>query len=114
MASFDIVIGDMVANFKLDLSQSREAVTIEELGFKAASKQFGMGVVVAVATLANVLLSAVAGKQLLEAGGRVLTALVGEHDEPGRRPTYHQGPTQRFADQVFGHGVVHVPAHYFA
>ena len=36
------------------------------------------------------------------------------NDQSARGPSHGQGATQRFADQVFGHGVAHVPAHHFA
>ena len=73
-----------------------------------------MGVAVAVAPPAHVLLRAVFGGRGFESRGRVLAALVGVHDETSRRAAHDQGATKRFADQVFGHRVAHVPAHNLA
>ena len=108
MSAFGVVIGDVVADFELGFGQARKAAAIEQFGFEAAPKGSSVGVVVAVAPPAHTLLGAVLGDQGFEAGGRVLAALVGMHDEPG------QGAAQRLAHQVFGHRVAHVPAHDFA
>ena len=114
VASFGIVVGHMAADFELGLGQSGEAVAVEQFGCEAASKGFGVGVVVAVATPAHALQRAVLCDQIFEAGGRVLAALVGMHDKPGRWPAHGQGVAQGLIDQVLGHRVAHFPAEHFA
>ena len=43
----------------------------------------------------------------------VQCALVGVHDEASRGAAHGQGPAPGLADQVFGQGLAHVPAHDF-
>ena len=88
MPPLSVIMGDMVADFELGLDQSRGAAAVEQFGFEAASKRFGGGVVVAVAASAHALQRAVFCDQVFEAGGRVLAALVGVDDEPGRGPAH--------------------------
>jgi hypothetical protein len=114
MPPLGVVVGDVVADFELGFGQAEEAAVVEQFGFEAAPKRFGVGVVVAVAAPAHALLRAVFGNQGFESGSRVLAALIGVHNEPGWRAAHDQGPAQRFADQVFGHRVAHVPADDFA
>lgn len=99
---------------KSRVCQAREAAAVKQFGFKAVSKRLGVGIIIAVAASTHALLRTVASEQGLEAGGRVLTALVGVHNESGRGPAHDQGTAQRFADQVFAHRVAHVPAHDLA
>ena len=86
MASFGVVVGNVVADFKLGFGQVGEVTAVEQLGFEAAPKRFGVGVIVAVAQPAIALQRPTAGKQLLKADGRVLAALVGVDNKPGRGP----------------------------
>ena len=83
MTPFGVVIGDVVADFEPDFGQAGEVAAVEQFGFEAAPKRSGVGVVVAVAASAHALHRAVFCDQVLEAGGRVLAALVGVDDEPG-------------------------------
>jgi len=57
---------------------------VQQFSFEAAPKRFSVGVIVTVAALAHALYGPVPGQQVLASGGRVLAALVGVHDEPGR------------------------------
>ena len=43
MTSFDVVVGHVVADFKLGFCQSWKADAIEQFGFEAAPKGFRMG-----------------------------------------------------------------------
>jgi hypothetical protein len=43
MTSFGVVTGDVVADFELGFRWTREAATVKQPGFEAASKRFGMG-----------------------------------------------------------------------
>ena len=56
-ASFGVVVGDVVADFNLGFGQAGEVTAVEQLGFEAAPKRFGVGIVVAVATPALALLA---------------------------------------------------------
>jgi hypothetical protein len=47
--SFRVVTGDVVADFLLGFGQASEAAAVEQFGFEAAPKRFGVGVVIAVA-----------------------------------------------------------------
>lgn len=82
MPPFSIIIGDVVADSKLRFCQARETAPIEQLGLEAASKRFGMGIIVAVTPPAHALHGRVPDQQILESRGRVLAALVGVHDSP--------------------------------
>nr|GFD59484.1 hypothetical protein [Tanacetum cinerariifolium] len=62
MASFGIVIGDVVADFKLGFGQAGKGAAVEQFGFEAAPKRFGMRIVVAVAAPAHVLQGPVTGQ----------------------------------------------------
>jgi len=75
MVPLVVVIGDSQAGF----GQAGKAAAVEQFGFEAAPKGFGVGIVVAVAAPTHTLLSPVAGQQIPESGGRVLAALVGMH-----------------------------------
>ena len=114
MSPFGTVIGDVVADFEPGFGQPGEAATVEQFGLKAAPKRFGVRVVVAVAAPAHALLRAVLGDQGFKSGGRVLAARVGVHNESSGWAAHGQGPAQGLADQVFGRGTAHVPAHDFA
>jgi hypothetical protein len=59
VAALGVVVGDVVADFKLGFSQTGEATAVEQFGLEAALKRFGVGVVVAAAALAHALLRAV-------------------------------------------------------
>jgi len=48
VASFGVVVGDVVADFKPGFGQAGEAAAVEQFGFEATPKRFSMGVVVAV------------------------------------------------------------------
>ena len=50
-----VVVGDVVADFKLGFGQAGEVTAVERLGFEAAPKRFGVGVIVAVAAPAHAL-----------------------------------------------------------
>ena len=82
MAPLGVVIGDVVANFELGFGQPGEGAAIEQFGFEAAPKRFGVGV--AVAAPAHALHGPVFDDHVFEARGRVLAALVGMHEQPGR------------------------------
>ena len=90
MPPLGVVVGDVVADFELGFGQSGETAAVEQFGFEAAPKRFGVRVVITVAAPAHALPRAVFGNQVFEAAGRVLTALVGVDDEPGRGPAHHQ------------------------
>ena len=71
MTSFAIiVIGYVVTDFELGFGLSGEAPAIEWFGLEAASKRFGVGVVIAVAAPAHALQCAMFGDQDFEAGRR--------------------------------------------
>ena len=84
--AFGIVMGDVVADLEPSFGQAEKAAAIEQFGLEAAPKRFGVGVIVAVAQPAIALQRPTAGKQLLKADGRVLAALVGVDNKPGRGP----------------------------
>ena len=90
MPPLGVVVDEVMADFKLGFGYARDATAVEQLGFEAAPRQFGMGmgVVVAVAAPADTLRCAVFGNWGFELGSCVLTALVGAHDEPGRRAAH--------------------------
>lgn len=68
MSQLRVVVGDMVADFELDLDQSREAAAVEQLGLEAAPNGFSMSIVVAVAASARTLQRSVFGDQFFEPG----------------------------------------------
>nr|WP_231402867.1 hypothetical protein [Hymenobacter guriensis] len=49
MPPLGVVVGDVVADSELGLGQAGEVAAVEQFGFEAAPKRFGVGVVVAVA-----------------------------------------------------------------
>ena len=110
MAPFSVVIGNVITDFEPRFGQAGETAAVEQFGLEAAPKGFGVRVVITVAAPAHALQRAMFGNQPFESRGRVLAALVGAHNEPSGRPAQGQSPAQRFADQVFGHRVTHVPA----
>ena len=54
MPPFGVVVGDVVADFELGFGQAGETAAVEQLGFEAAPKRFGVRVIVAVAAPAHV------------------------------------------------------------
>ena len=77
VAALGIVGSHVVADFERSFGQPREAAAIGPFAVEAAPKLFGVGrtrqgVIVAVAPPAHARLRPVAGKQLLEAGGRAV------------------------------------------
>ena len=84
MAPLSVAIGDVVIDFEPRFSQAGKAAAIEQIGFEAATKRFGAGIIVAVTAPTHTLQGSVAGQQGLAVGGRILTALVGMNHEPGR------------------------------
>ena len=93
-------IGDVVADFEPAFFQARKVAAIKQFGFEAAPKRFGVSVIVAVAASVYALPNPIAGKQLLEAGSRVLAALVGVPDEPGREPAHRRASLTKFSGTV--------------
>ena len=114
MSALGVVVDGMVPDFQACFAQVADAAAIEQFGFEATPKGFGVGIVVAVAAPAPALPGSVAGQQGLEGGGGVPAALVRMDHEPGGGLAHGQGPAQRLADQVFGHGLAHVPTDDFA
>ncbi|MDF7815738.1 hypothetical protein [Hymenobacter sp. YC55] len=53
MATFGIVIGDIVADFEFGFGQTWKASAIEQLGFQRAPTGFRVGVVIAIAPSAH-------------------------------------------------------------
>jgi hypothetical protein len=93
----------VLADFELGLSKSGKAAAIEQLGYEAAPKRFGVDIVVAVAPPAHTLQRVVFCDQGFEAGDGVLAAQVGMDDKPRRGPAQHEDALQGLIDQVFGH-----------
>lgn len=87
-----------MVDFELGLGQSGEAATVEQFRFEAAPKRLGVDVVATVAPPAHALQRALVGEQDSEAGSRVVAALVGVDDKPGRGPAYHKRASQGLAD----------------
>lgn len=114
MSALGVIIGEIVTDFQPAFAQVAEAAAIELFRFKATPNGFSGGIIGAVATPAPALQGSVAGQQGLEGGGGVLAALVRMYHEPGGGLAYGQGPAQRLADQVFGHGLAYVPPDDFA
>ena len=109
MTPLSVVIGDAVVNFRPRFGQAGKAAAVEQLGFEAAPKRFGVGVIAAVAAPAPALRGSVAGPQGLAVGGRILASLAGMNHGPGWGAAHGQGLAQRPADQALGHGRAHVP-----
>jgi len=66
MTSFGVVVGDVVADFEPGFGQAGEAAAVEQFGFEAAPKRFGVGVVVAVAAPAHASLGAMRASKPLK------------------------------------------------
>jgi hypothetical protein len=114
MAAFGVVIGDVVADFEPGFGQSRKAAAVEQFGFKAAPKRFGVGVVVTVAAPAHALPGTVFGEPAALKRVAVYWLPWSEctmSPAGGRRTTRAR---RRASHQVFGHGLAHVPADDFA
>jgi len=61
MPAFGLVIGHVVADFEPGFGPAGEVAAVEQVGFEAAAKRFGGGVVGAVAAPADARLRAGAG-----------------------------------------------------
>ena len=91
MPPFGVVVGDVVADFQLGFGQAGETAAVEQFGPEPTPKRFGVGVVVTIAAPVHALLNTVFSNQVFETGGRVLAALVGVDDKPGRWGSHHEG-----------------------
>jgi len=62
VSALDIITSNVVADFELGFGHAREAAAVEQFGFEAAPKGFGVGVGLTVATPAHALLHPVPGQ----------------------------------------------------
>lgn len=75
VAPLVLVLGNVMRQFQPRFCQAGKAATVEQFGFEPALKGLGLGVV-AVATPAPALLSAVLNEQIAEASSRIRAALI--------------------------------------
>ena len=110
MFSFEIVVGDVVA----DLSPGRTLVLVFghfEFRLEGSEAGFHEGVVVAVVGAAHALADVCAAQDGSIAGAGVLAATVGVLDQTRCRLTFADAGLQDRDHEVFGHGLGEVPAH---
>jgi len=55
MSPFSVVMSEVMADFQPGFNEVAEAAAIEQLGFEAAPKGFGMRIIVAIAASAHAL-----------------------------------------------------------